>query len=110
MTQLLTDPDRAALAVRCACLRHRLDALPRLGAASALSGSDWISARTRHAQAVDALLDWVTDLPDRVSVSIGCYGARVRMLGVKASSTEGVIGALRNWLAKAEALSCTPRV
>lgn len=104
----ITDP--AAIAARCAWLRGQIESLPKLTDATGASGSDWIAMRTRRAQAIDALVARLRDLPDRTNVSYyGCGTAQVRMLGIRSTSTMGVDGALRNWLTRAEAASCTPR-
>lgn len=98
-----------ALAERATWIRDQLDSLPAITNVTPAAGSDWIAARTRRAQALDALADRLRGLPDRPVLTEDGRGARVRMLGITSTSTEGLAGALRSWLTRAEALSCTPR-
>jgi hypothetical protein len=96
----VTSPD--TLAARCTWLRARLEALPSLTSATREAGSDWIAVRTRRAQALDAVCDLMRAMPDRPRIEDKGHVGRVTMLGIAATSTMGIDGALFNWLVRAE--------
>lgn len=99
----MTPASPDALAPRCTWLRARLEALPSLTTATKDAGSDWIAVRTRRAQALDALCDLMRAMPDRPRIADCGHVGRVTMLGLAATSTMGIDGALWNWLGRAEA-------
>lgn len=91
------------LAPRCAWLRGQMEALPSLTTATREAGSDWIAVRTRRTQALDALCDLLRAMPDAPKISDRGHAGRVVMLGLTATSTMGIDGALWNWLGRADA-------
>lgn len=95
-------PNADTLAARAKWLREQLDSIPRVDNANPCSGSDWIAARTRRVQALDAMLAQLRALPDLPTVCDSGMVATVRMLGITSTSTMGIEGALRNWLTRAE--------
>lgn len=98
--------DIAILDARVRWLRDQLDGLPALTGTPNGAGSEWIARRTRRAQALDALVARLAAMPDRPVVTDGSGAAvRVRMLGITSTSTMGVMGALRNWLVRAIAVT-----
>lgn len=99
-------PNAEKLAERAGWLREQLDNLPSINVASA----DWIQARTQHALALRELSKTLAAMPDLPFIGDSCGATtRVRMLGITTTSTMGLEGALRNWLARAEVRSCMQR-
>lgn len=87
---------------RGAWLRARLDGLTE---AHPGATSDWIALRTRRVSALDAVVIEMTATPDPPVIRADGAGARVRMFGITSTSTMGLEGALRNWLARVQALA-----
>lgn len=102
-------PDVEAIAGRAKWLREQLDGLPPLAAAAAVSGSEWIAARTRRVQALDALIKLLIEKPDLPIIGRDRRGLMISMLGVRAVGIVNFEYVLKVWIARAEALSCTPR-
>mgnify|MGYP000853273783 CR=1 FL=1 len=77
-----------------AWLRDRIEALPP-------AGSYGDVAATRRRAALSGL---ATDLSDAFDARVveNWQGARIAMLGLRASSTMGLVGACQNWIAQAQ--------
>lgn len=94
--------DSAALHARADWLQDRLDALPARYVMG--EGRDAFDARTRaHAAAVDLLRADILALPEAPRRYDDHSGARLTMLDIRCTSTEGVIGACHNWIARVRA-------
>lgn len=93
----LTGHDLAeARAGRARWVRDALSDLPRI------AGPDYAASRQALSTATDALGSRLRDLPDAPRLRDDWNGASVTMLGIRASSTSGLHGALVNWCVRVE--------
>jgi hypothetical protein len=99
----MTSPtfDSAAIRARADWLQRRLNLIPALYGPGAESSAEREQRAKRHHYEVALLMSAVQDLdpPGRFAAR-GPDGA-LDMMGIKTTSTQGVLGACRNWVAKA---------
>lgn len=100
MTQKLGNQDPHRVLAAADALEAELDALSRLGR---VDYGDPMIAHQRYRAAVEDLRDRLTARTDfRTQTCVqGPAGARFAALGLRASSTSGLEGAIRNWITQA---------
>lgn len=79
---------------RARWLRAELDAAP------GIEVDDYFASRARRDRALADLADHLRTVPNPARITTGTDKASVAMLGIRATSTSGLDGALRNWIAR----------